>query len=315
MWQRLGIQPFPFPYPLPEIHDAWRTSDVLGLSRAIAETGAWDRLPILADALEEAGCDRKQILNHLRRHRRSTRCGCIDGWSGRTSQTCVECGGGGRTRFHLVASHPPGQYPNRLGGCWEGTCWAVNLLLMEPQKVIAASVAYGALVGPYPVVNPGDFGGEVWAVFHATTHDPDGVVVEAAYALDAEDEFVESEFGADARITELDLRDYMTDPGEWSDTPRPPEYRCAFTDASCLPYDRESFQVDDLRDRSFRYYAPGLPYSGVAPRQYARIGPCDECGKVCIPVWDYPYYRGGTFCSEGCYIRHTEADRPCLVPG
>jgi hypothetical protein len=42
----------------------WRTSDTLGLARGIYEDRAFDRLPLLADALMDAGCDDEQILAH-----------------------------------------------------------------------------------------------------------------------------------------------------------------------------------------------------------------------------------------------------------
>jgi hypothetical protein len=45
---------------------AWRTAAVRQLAQAIQQDGAFDRLPILADALEEAGCDHADILNHCR---------------------------------------------------------------------------------------------------------------------------------------------------------------------------------------------------------------------------------------------------------
>jgi hypothetical protein len=45
---------------------AWRTSDVLALSRGIEQDLAFDRMPILADALQDAGCDCDDLLNHLR---------------------------------------------------------------------------------------------------------------------------------------------------------------------------------------------------------------------------------------------------------
>jgi len=45
---------------------AWRTSDVLGLARAIEDRDVYDRLPVLADALEEAGCDDGDVLDHCR---------------------------------------------------------------------------------------------------------------------------------------------------------------------------------------------------------------------------------------------------------
>lgn len=45
---------------------AWRTSDVLGLAHAIGDRDVYDRLPVLADALEEAGCDDADVLDHCR---------------------------------------------------------------------------------------------------------------------------------------------------------------------------------------------------------------------------------------------------------
>jgi hypothetical protein len=43
------------------------TDVVLGVARAAVAVGDYARLPILADALEEAGCDRADLLTHLRR--------------------------------------------------------------------------------------------------------------------------------------------------------------------------------------------------------------------------------------------------------
>ena len=45
---------------------AWRTSDVLALARGIYNQRAFDRMPILADALQDAGCANDDILNHCR---------------------------------------------------------------------------------------------------------------------------------------------------------------------------------------------------------------------------------------------------------
>jgi hypothetical protein len=39
---------------------------VIALAEAIYDERAFDRLPILADALEEAGCTNADILNHCR---------------------------------------------------------------------------------------------------------------------------------------------------------------------------------------------------------------------------------------------------------
>jgi hypothetical protein len=45
---------------------AWLTADVLLLARGIYEERAFDRMPILADALQDAGCDNEDVLNHCR---------------------------------------------------------------------------------------------------------------------------------------------------------------------------------------------------------------------------------------------------------
>jgi hypothetical protein len=45
---------------------AWRTSDVLALATGIYEEKAFDRMPILADALQDTGCDNDDVLSHCR---------------------------------------------------------------------------------------------------------------------------------------------------------------------------------------------------------------------------------------------------------
>ncbi len=44
----------------------WRTSDTVGLAQAMYDDRAFDRLPILADALMDAGCEDEQIISHCR---------------------------------------------------------------------------------------------------------------------------------------------------------------------------------------------------------------------------------------------------------
>lgn len=44
----------------------WRSSAVTALAKSIYEEQRFDRLPILADALEDAGCENENILNHCR---------------------------------------------------------------------------------------------------------------------------------------------------------------------------------------------------------------------------------------------------------
>jgi hypothetical protein len=54
------------PFRPPRFDPGWRTSAVVGLARGIHADRAWDRLPVLADALLDADCDEEQLLRHLR---------------------------------------------------------------------------------------------------------------------------------------------------------------------------------------------------------------------------------------------------------
>jgi hypothetical protein len=57
---------FPNPFAPPRFDPAWRTSTVVALARGIYDERAFDRLPILADALQDAGCDNDDLLAHCR---------------------------------------------------------------------------------------------------------------------------------------------------------------------------------------------------------------------------------------------------------
>jgi hypothetical protein len=46
--------------------DSWRSETAVALASAIYSERAFDRMPILADALEEAGCDHPDVLTHCR---------------------------------------------------------------------------------------------------------------------------------------------------------------------------------------------------------------------------------------------------------
>jgi hypothetical protein len=48
------------------VDPTWRTAAVTSLAQAIYDDRAFDRLPILADALEDAGCTNQDILEHCR---------------------------------------------------------------------------------------------------------------------------------------------------------------------------------------------------------------------------------------------------------
>jgi hypothetical protein len=54
------------PFRAPAFDPRWRTADVLGLARGIYEDRAFDRLPLLADALMDAGSDSDDMLAHCR---------------------------------------------------------------------------------------------------------------------------------------------------------------------------------------------------------------------------------------------------------
>jgi hypothetical protein len=54
------------PFRSAAFNPAWRTSDVLLLAQGIYEVRAFDRMPILADALQDAGCTNEDILDHCR---------------------------------------------------------------------------------------------------------------------------------------------------------------------------------------------------------------------------------------------------------
>jgi hypothetical protein len=59
------------------LNPSWLTSTVLALAIGIYEERAFDRLPILADALQDAGCDNEDILNHCRESCRVHVRGCF----------------------------------------------------------------------------------------------------------------------------------------------------------------------------------------------------------------------------------------------
>jgi hypothetical protein len=58
---------------------SWLTSTVLALATGIYADPAFDRMPILADALQDAGCDNEDILNHCRQPGEHVKgCWCVD---------------------------------------------------------------------------------------------------------------------------------------------------------------------------------------------------------------------------------------------
>jgi hypothetical protein len=64
--------------------DSWRSETVVALAAGIYAERAFDRMPILADALEEAGCDHADVLSHCRGPGPHVRgCWVVDGLLGK----------------------------------------------------------------------------------------------------------------------------------------------------------------------------------------------------------------------------------------
>jgi hypothetical protein len=55
---------------------AWRTSDAVALATGMYDSRDFGATPILADALQDAGCTSDDILNHLRDPRATHVHGC-----------------------------------------------------------------------------------------------------------------------------------------------------------------------------------------------------------------------------------------------
>jgi hypothetical protein len=56
----------PNPFRPVSFDPSWRTEAAVGIARGIYDDRAFERMPILADALQEAGCENQEILNHCR---------------------------------------------------------------------------------------------------------------------------------------------------------------------------------------------------------------------------------------------------------
>jgi hypothetical protein len=53
-------------HPFPVLRDSHITSTVIGLARQMYDSRDFSAMPILADALQDVGCDNEDILNHCR---------------------------------------------------------------------------------------------------------------------------------------------------------------------------------------------------------------------------------------------------------
>jgi hypothetical protein len=69
---------FANPLRRPTMKPDWRSADVVGLALGIDADGAYDRLPLLADALMDAGCDDEHLLPHARADGHVRGCWLVD---------------------------------------------------------------------------------------------------------------------------------------------------------------------------------------------------------------------------------------------
>jgi hypothetical protein len=65
----------PLPFRPIAVDPRWLTSTVKNLANSIYTDRAFEKMPILGDALEDAGCDNQEPLNHCRQPGEHTR-GC-----------------------------------------------------------------------------------------------------------------------------------------------------------------------------------------------------------------------------------------------
>jgi hypothetical protein len=67
------------PFHLPVFDPTWRAGTVVVIARQMYETREFSAMPILADALQDAGCDSAEILDHCRAPGPHVRgCWCVD---------------------------------------------------------------------------------------------------------------------------------------------------------------------------------------------------------------------------------------------
>ncbi len=64
------------PFRSVTLDPAWRTSTVVALAKEMYESRDFSAMPILADALQDAGCDNDDVLNHCRDEKTTHVRGC-----------------------------------------------------------------------------------------------------------------------------------------------------------------------------------------------------------------------------------------------
>jgi hypothetical protein len=60
------LEVFGNPFQPVAFKSSWRTDTAVSLARTMYESRDFNAMPILADALQDAGCDNDDVLNHCR---------------------------------------------------------------------------------------------------------------------------------------------------------------------------------------------------------------------------------------------------------
>lgn len=286
-----------YPDELPHIDPIWMVWNdrvIARIAQGIWEESDWGRLPILADALEEAGCTDPVILNHLRSSHEKPYC----------------------------------------SGCWQRTCWLVNHMLDRQQKVVARFKLPGhSDEDEAVVINQGENYGATYLVFVEDCFTPPLYVVEAETFSAVEDIFVDSSYGEAERLNPesdydnddygfhlhvgdriggieiqrdgwYDLRGHYL--GDGADAARmEPQFTGSgnmYNDEAIRIHGGEvsRFELGDRMPFPVTYHGPGLPKEGISPLRYFRRTSCRHCDKAFYP--DVPLSQWGReeFCSPAC---------------
>jgi len=175
------------------------------------------------------------------------------------------------------------------------------------NKITASFKSGENEVAGVPVVNPGDRWGKAWLITVADCAFPSQFIVEADCAGDAQDEFIESDYGKSCRIGEDELKDYgfpvskgdiiggkevlvdgwMRLDGEWQ-----PEQdgliENNYMSGNGILADTSSIQIDGREGWDIKcpfpclYHGEGIPDGGLTPLQFSEWGDMAEEVKKLI---------------------------------
>lgn len=101
------------PMGIPCEHTSFRFNEtIMSIAQAICDDHRFDDMPILGDALEDAGCDTQDVLRHCRQDERCH--GCLGHGYLPTVHPCNVCDGDGWIRRVVIHVHG---------------CWVIDLIL------------------------------------------------------------------------------------------------------------------------------------------------------------------------------------------